>query len=81
MSGSNYSAPLVPPGQNGKRAQCNVGAKNHAIVSRSNFRGSGRQGDRATASSLQVLPDADPESVVNQLVGASCGAAGGPKLC
>ena len=56
MSGSNYSA---PPGQNGKRAQCNLGAKNHAIV----------------------LPDADPESVVNQLVGASCGAAGGPKLC
>lgn len=41
-------------GQNGKRAQCNLGAKNHAIV----------------------LPDADPESVVNQLVGASCGAAG-----
>ncbi|CAE7555920.1 unnamed protein product [Symbiodinium sp. CCMP2592] len=41
-------------GRNGKRAQCNLGAKNHAIV----------------------LPDADPESVVNQLVGASCGAAG-----
>ena len=41
-------------GKNGKRAQCNLGAKNHAIV----------------------LPDADPESVVNQLVGASCGAAG-----
>ncbi|CAK0889730.1 unnamed protein product [Prorocentrum cordatum] len=41
-------------GKNGKRAQCNLGAKNHAVV----------------------LPDADPESVVNQLVGASCGAAG-----
>merc|ERR1719401_813941 len=41
-------------GKNGKRAQCNLGAKNHAVV----------------------LPDADPASVVNQLVGASCGAAG-----
>jgi malonate-semialdehyde dehydrogenase (acetylating)/methylmalonate-semialdehyde dehydrogenase len=41
-------------GQNGKRAQCNMGAKNHAVV----------------------LPDADPESVINQLVGASGGAAG-----
>eukprot|EP00440_Ansanella_granifera_P044167 gb/GFBE01047865.1/.p1 GENE.gb/GFBE01047865.1/~~gb/GFBE01047865.1/.p1 ORF type:complete len:522 (+),score=143.09 gb/GFBE01047865.1/:1-1566(+) len=41
-------------GANGKRAQCNLGAKNHAIV----------------------LPDADPTSVVNQLTGASCGAAG-----
>eukprot|EP00930_Biecheleria_cincta_P023845 TRINITY_DN1714_c0_g1_i3.p1 TRINITY_DN1714_c0_g1~~TRINITY_DN1714_c0_g1_i3.p1 ORF type:complete len:521 (-),score=100.43 TRINITY_DN1714_c0_g1_i3:144-1706(-) len=41
-------------GRNGKRAQCNLGAKNHAII----------------------LPDADPVSVVNQLVGASCGAAG-----
>jgi len=39
---------------NGKRAQCNMGAKNHAVV----------------------LPDADPRSVVNQLVGASVGAAG-----
>jgi len=39
---------------NGKRAQCNLGAKNHAIV----------------------LPDADPVSVVNQLTGAGCGAAG-----
>lgn len=37
-----------------KRAQCNMGAKNHAIV----------------------LPDADPTSTVNQLVGASMGAAG-----
>merc|ERR1719324_2169351 len=41
-------------GKNGKRAQCNLGAKNHAVI----------------------LPDADPQSVVNQLVGASCGAAG-----
>merc|ERR1719401_907200 len=41
-------------GKNGKRAQCNLGAKNHAVV----------------------LPDADKESVVNQLVGASVGAAG-----
>jgi len=41
-------------GKNGKRAQCNLGAKNHAVV----------------------LPDADPASVVNQLVGASGGAAG-----
>eukprot|EP00931_Biecheleriopsis_adriatica_P025013 TRINITY_DN1545_c0_g1_i2.p1 TRINITY_DN1545_c0_g1~~TRINITY_DN1545_c0_g1_i2.p1 ORF type:complete len:546 (+),score=113.22 TRINITY_DN1545_c0_g1_i2:75-1640(+) len=41
-------------GKNGKRAQCNLGAKNHAVI----------------------LPDADPTSVVNQLVGASCGAAG-----
>merc|ERR1719161_892260 len=41
-------------GRNGKRAQCNLGAKNHAVV----------------------LPDADPTSVVNQLVGASVGAAG-----
>jgi len=41
-------------GRNGKRAQCNLGAKNHAIV----------------------MPDADPVSVVNQLVGASVGAAG-----
>merc|ERR1719230_299954 len=40
--------------RNGKRAQCNMGAKNHAVI----------------------LPDADPESVVNQLVGASVGAAG-----
>merc|ERR1712013_516162 len=39
---------------NHKRAQCNMGAKNHAIV----------------------LPDADPISVVNQLIGASMGAAG-----
>eukprot|EP00928_Gymnodinium_smaydae_P041802 TRINITY_DN28247_c0_g3_i1.p1 TRINITY_DN28247_c0_g3~~TRINITY_DN28247_c0_g3_i1.p1 ORF type:complete len:537 (+),score=92.99 TRINITY_DN28247_c0_g3_i1:61-1671(+) len=39
---------------NGKRAQCNLGAKNHAVI----------------------LPDADPRSVVNQLVGASVGAAG-----
>ena len=39
---------------NAKRAQCNMGAKNHAIV----------------------LPDADVESVTNQLVGASLGAAG-----
>jgi malonate-semialdehyde dehydrogenase (acetylating)/methylmalonate-semialdehyde dehydrogenase len=39
---------------NGKRAQCNMGAKNHALV----------------------LPDADPTSAVNQLVGASMGAAG-----
>lgn len=41
-------------GKNGKRAQCNLGAKNHAVV----------------------LPDADRQSVVNQLVGASIGAAG-----
>jgi len=41
-------------GKNGKRAQCNLGAKNHAVI----------------------LPDADPESVINQIVGASCGAAG-----
>mmetsp|Transcript_29542 Transcript_29542/g.84216 ORF Transcript_29542/g.84216 Transcript_29542/m.84216 type:complete len:529 (+) Transcript_29542:63-1649(+) len=41
-------------GKNGKRAQCNLGAKNHAVI----------------------LSDADPTSVVNQLVGASCGAAG-----
>jgi len=41
-------------GKNGKRAQCNMGAKNHAVI----------------------LPDADPRSVVNQIVGASCGAAG-----
>jgi len=41
-------------GKNGKRAQCNLGAKNHAVV----------------------LPDADKESVINQLVGASVGAAG-----
>jgi len=41
-------------GKNGKRAQCNLGAKNHAVV----------------------LPDADPTSVVNQLTGASGGAAG-----
>merc|ERR1719375_860630 len=40
--------------RNGKRAQCNLGAKNHAVI----------------------LPDADPTSVVNQLVGASVGAAG-----
>merc|ERR1719356_58738 len=40
--------------RNGKRAQCNLGAKNHAVI----------------------LPDADPASVVNQLVGASVGAAG-----
>jgi len=39
---------------NDKRAQCNLGAKNHAII----------------------LPDADPVSTVNQLVGASMGAAG-----
>jgi malonate-semialdehyde dehydrogenase (acetylating)/methylmalonate-semialdehyde dehydrogenase len=38
----------------GKRAQVNMGAKNHAVV----------------------LPDADPISVVNQLVGAGTGAAG-----
>ncbi|CAD7969917.1 unnamed protein product [Amoebophrya sp. A120] len=38
----------------GKRAQCNMGAKNHCIV----------------------LPDADPDTVVNALAGASCGAAG-----
>merc|ERR1712241_598351 len=41
-------------GKNGKRAQCNMGAKNHAVV----------------------LPDADPESVINQLAGSSLGAAG-----
>jgi len=40
--------------KNDKRAQCNMGAKNHAVI----------------------LPDADPESTVNQLVGASMGAAG-----
>merc|ERR1719253_566398 len=39
---------------NDKRAQCNLGAKNHAII----------------------LPDADPVGTVNQLVGASMGAAG-----
>jgi len=41
-------------GKTAKRAQCNLGAKNHAVI----------------------LPDADPASVVNQLVGASGGAAG-----
>lgn len=41
-------------GLNGKRAQCNMGAKNHCVV----------------------MPDADPESVVNQIVGAAGGAAG-----
>mmetsp|Transcript_78610 Transcript_78610/g.172338 ORF Transcript_78610/g.172338 Transcript_78610/m.172338 type:complete len:316 (-) Transcript_78610:648-1595(-) len=41
-------------GKNGKRAQCNLGAKNHAVI----------------------LPDADPQSAINQIVGASCGAAG-----
>lgn len=41
-------------GLNGKRAQCNMGAKNHAVV----------------------LPDADPKSVINQLVGAGFSAAG-----
>lgn len=41
-------------GKNGKRAQCNMGAKNHAVI----------------------LPDADPQSVINQLAGSSCGAAG-----
>jgi len=40
--------------KNDKRAQCNMGAKNHAVI----------------------LPDADAESTVNQLVGASMGAAG-----
>jgi len=40
--------------QNGKRAQCNMGAKNHVVV----------------------LPDADPDSVVNQITGAGCGAGG-----
>merc|ERR1719277_434098 len=39
---------------NDKRAQCNMGAKNHALV----------------------LPDADPEGAINQLIGASMGAAG-----
>merc|ERR1719359_2336412 len=39
---------------NRKRAQCNMGAKNHAVI----------------------LPDADPISAVNQLVGAGTGAAG-----
>jgi len=39
---------------NDKRAQCNMGAKNHAVI----------------------LPDADPTSTVNQLIGASMGAAG-----
>merc|ERR1719310_1679730 len=38
----------------GKRAQCNMGAKNHAVI----------------------LPDADPQSVINALAGASCGAGG-----
>lgn len=40
--------------KNRKRAQCNMGAKNHAVI----------------------LPDADPISAVNQIVGAGCGAAG-----
>merc|ERR1719161_2010267 len=40
--------------ENRKRAQCNMGAKNHAVF----------------------LPDADPVSAVNQLVGAGTGAAG-----
>jgi malonate-semialdehyde dehydrogenase (acetylating)/methylmalonate-semialdehyde dehydrogenase len=40
--------------ENGKRAQCNMGAKNHCIV----------------------MPDADPETVIAALAGASCGAAG-----
>lgn len=39
---------------NGKRVQCNMGAKNHAVV----------------------LPDADKDFTLNNLIGASCGAAG-----
>jgi len=40
--------------QNGKRVQCNMGAKNHGVI----------------------MPDANPEFTVNQLVGAAFGAAG-----
>ena len=40
--------------QNGKRAQCMMGAKNHAIV----------------------LPDANKQQTLNNLLGASFGAAG-----
>jgi len=55
VGGNNAGAHIYDrAGKNGKRAQCNLGAKNHAVI----------------------LPDADPTSVVNQLVGASCGAAG-----
>merc|ERR1740130_1447709 len=39
---------------NHKRAQCNMGAKNHAVI----------------------LPDADAQGTVNQLIGAAMGAAG-----
>merc|ERR1719220_3004219 len=39
---------------NGKRVQCNMGAKNHGVI----------------------MPDANKEYVVNQLVGAAFGAAG-----
>lgn len=41
-------------GANGKRTQCNMGAKNHAVI----------------------LPDADAQSAINAIAGASCGAAG-----
>jgi len=40
--------------QNGKRVQCNMGAKNHGVI----------------------MPDANREFTVNQLVGAAFGAAG-----
>merc|ERR1712025_635308 len=39
---------------NGKRVQCNMGAKNHGVI----------------------MPDANKEYTVNQLVGAAFGAAG-----
>ncbi|XP_046987875.1 probable methylmalonate-semialdehyde dehydrogenase [acylating], mitochondrial [Schistocerca americana] len=40
--------------RNGKRVQCNMGAKNHGVI----------------------MPDADKERTLNQLVGAAFGAAG-----
>ena len=39
---------------NGKRVQCNMGAKNHGVI----------------------MPDANKEYTINQLVGAAFGAAG-----
>ena len=40
--------------ENGKKVQCNMGAKNHGVI----------------------MPDANREYTVNQLVGAAFGAAG-----
>ncbi|KAF0294834.1 Methylmalonate-semialdehyde dehydrogenase [acylating], mitochondrial [Amphibalanus amphitrite] len=40
--------------RNGKRVQCNMGAKNHGVI----------------------MPDANKENMLNQLVGAAFGAAG-----